>query len=411
MIATLLKRLLQLIGLVLIILVGIVGVSWYIESRPVPKEEESALIESTILELTDILHHQYDHASIGTDETWRKTKFLRDTHPKANACVRANFSVEPNLPPELAIGVFKGPSDGSGKYKAWLRFSNSANMVAPDADVDFRGIAIKLMGVDGERLPVPGDEQHTQDFLFIGNDAFFAGNIRHFHDFFAACKRGGYACTPTSLPFVWNLLIHPHGAYNLLTGRKAFAAISDIFWFSVAPYTLQETGGPSSIIKYGAFPCDGKKSRWDAPGTSPNYLTERLAEELDPAKPDSGVCLDFMVQIRADDSQPIDTTLVAWDKKKSPWHKIGRLDIYPQAFQSPEQWAFCQNLTYNPWHGLAAHTPLGDINRARRDVMKAMQDVRLRENGNQRFEPTGNEVFFHGAEHPWLTPAPSPSAN
>src|SRR5215216_4538321 len=109
MIARLLKCLLQLLALLVLVLAVIVGVSWYFESRPLPKDEETALIESTILELTDILHHEYDHASIGADEPWRKTRFLRDTHPKANACVRADFIVEPNLSPELAIGIFKGP--------------------------------------------------------------------------------------------------------------------------------------------------------------------------------------------------------------------------------------------------------------------------------------------------------------
>jgi hypothetical protein len=118
------------------------------------------------------------------------------------------------------------------------------------------------------------------------------------------------------------------------------------------------------------------------------------------------MCLDFRIQIRSHESQPIENTLVAWDPEESPWHQVARLEFPPQDFQSPEQFAFCQNLTFNPWHGLLAHTPLGGINRARRDVMTAMQDVRLRENGNQRFEPTGNEIFYPGAERPWLAPKP-----
>jgi hypothetical protein len=53
-------------------------------------------------------------------------------------------------------------------------------------------------------------------------------------------------------------------------------------------------------------------------------------------------------------------------------------------------------LTFNPWHGLKVHMPLGGINRARRDVMTAMQDVRLKANGQMCFGPhelTGNETF------------------
>ena len=43
------------------------------------------------------------------------------------------------------------------------------------------------------------------------------------------------------------------------------------------------------------------------------------------------------------------------------------------------------------------HIPLGGINRARRDVMHAMQDVRLKANHEKRFGPhqlTGEEMFL-----------------
>ena len=119
-----------------------------------------------------------------------------------------------------------------------------------------------------------------------------------------------------------------------------------------------------------------------------------------------GMCLDFKVQIRAHESQPLENTLVAWDGGESPWRPVARIEFPPQELQAPEQFAFCQNLTFNPWHGLAAHMPLGGLNRARRDVMTAMQEVRLRENGNQRFEPTGDEVFYPGAKRPWLAAKP-----
>lgn len=45
---------------------------------------------------------------------------------------------------------------------------------------------------------------------------------------------------------------------------------------------------------------------------------------------------------------------------------------------------------------LKVHMPRGGINRARRDVMHAMQDVRLQANGVTRFGPselTGDEKF------------------
>ncbi len=107
--------------------------------------------------------------------------------------------------------------------------------------------------------------------------------------------------------------------------------------------------------------------------------------------------LNLQIQMRTDPTtEPIENTLVPWSVQKSPWMKIATIDIYPQIFATTAQQEFCEHLTFNPWHGLKAHLPRGGINRARRDVMHAMQDVRLQANGVTRFGPsqlTGDEEF------------------
>ena len=57
--------------------------------------------------------------------------------------------------PRLNVGVFRGKVDGDRRYKAWLRFSNAANVPTDDRTKDFRGLAIKLFDVHGDKLPVP----------------------------------------------------------------------------------------------------------------------------------------------------------------------------------------------------------------------------------------------------------------
>ena len=114
--------------------------------------------------------------------------------------MKANVTVAPNLPDDLKVGFFKGKPNGDQTYKAWIRFSNAADTVTPDTQADFRGMAIKMFGVSGERLPVPGDEDDTQDLLFIGHDAFFAGSPQHFLDFLGrAIKAAARAIRAESL--------------------------------------------------------------------------------------------------------------------------------------------------------------------------------------------------------------------
>jgi choline dehydrogenase len=382
------KALLALIAallVALVALVAIVGANWFIFEPPSEKPdlaEEQRTVQSIVQVLTGKLNKQYEGVL-----------HLRDTHPKANACVKANVTINPNLPPALKIGFLKGKPNGDQTYKAWIRFSNAADHITGDPENDFRGMAIKMFGVSGERLPVPGDESDTQDLLFIANNAFFAGSPQHFHDFFAACVKGGGSCDPMQNPYVvWHLLTHPHGAYNLLTGRRAYPSIADIKWFSVAPFDL---GDDDHVIKYSAFPAE-QQAQYSAPGQTPYYLQQRLENLLDPAN-SNHLRLNLQIQMRADPAtEPIENTLVPWSEATSPWQKIAVIDIYPQIFASTAQQEFCERLTFNPWHGLKAHLPRGGINRARRDVMHAMQDVRLDANHSERFGPSqliGDETF------------------
>ncbi len=381
---------LGLVAVLLFALAGIIGASWFVFEPPAENPDLTQETKTTEL-IVDVLTGKLNKQYAGV-------LHLRDTHPKANACVKANvtLNLDPRLPPELKVGFLKGKPNGDQTYKAWIRFSNAADHITGDPEADFRGMAIKMFGVPGgadERLPTPGDENDTQDLLFIANDAFFAGSPQHFHDFFAACVKGGGACDPMQNPYVaWHLLTHPHGAYNLLTGRRSYPSIADIRWFSVAPFDLRDD---SHVIKYSAFPAE-QQTQYGSPGDTPYYLQQRLENQLDPAN-GNHLRLNLQIQMRTDPiTEPIENTLVAWSVAKSPWMKIATIDIYPQIFATTAQQEFCEHLTFNPWHGLIVHKPVGGVNRARRDVMHAMQDVRLNANRVPRFgasQLTGDENF------------------
>ena len=78
----------------------------------------------------------------------------RDAHPKMHGVVKAEFTVEADLPQELRVGIFGQPRT----YQAWIRFSNQDGSINPDIDRDIRGMAIKLMGVEGEKI-LEGEEE------------------------------------------------------------------------------------------------------------------------------------------------------------------------------------------------------------------------------------------------------------
>jgi hypothetical protein len=55
---------------------------------------------------------------------------------------------------------------------------------------------------------------------------------------------------------------------------------------------------------------------------------------------------------------------------------VARIRIPRQAVQEGTA-AGCDTTAFNPWHALADHRPLGSMNRARKDIYKALSDYRL----------------------------------
>jgi hypothetical protein len=69
------------------------------------------------------------------------------------------------------------------------------------------------------------------------------------------------------------------------------------------------------------------------------------------------------------------------------------LRLPAQRFESDQQLAFADVLRYNPWHSLTEHKPLGNSNRARRQMYGELARLRQAMNQVEHVEPTGAEQF------------------
>ena len=332
---------------------------------------EAETIANIVGLLTNELKHQYVEP---------KQRVLRDTHPKSNGCVHGTFKASSDIAVEFNYGVFSDEQE----HPLWIRFSNSVEERTSDRNDDFRGFGLKLFNVTGERLAVPGDEQHTQDFLFLGHDAFFAKDAQQFFDFFDATFSGNRN---------QYLVTHPLSLWNIFRGAQVFGNQLDMNWFSVTPYRLGETnaqGFAETTVKYKLQACDNTGREFNEKSDGDDYLREVMSQQLQAGEG----CFDFYLQKQLDPKEQLmEDARYAWKEKNTPFIKVARITIPAQDLGSPEQQEYCENLSFNPWHGLEVHKPLGSLNRARRDVMKAISDFRLKTNGIERKEPTGLERF------------------
>jgi catalase len=292
----------------------------------------------------------------------------RDAHPKMHGVVKAEFIVEPDLPEALRVGLFREPRT----YQAWIRFSNQSDPIKPDVKGDIRGMAIKLMGVPGDKLlPAEKDEQ-TQDFIVISTHVFVTRDVQQFDAMIATLSKGAVAQG-------WFFLTHPRALRNLLGALKKFANPLQIRYFSTTPY-LFGTGA----VKYSAIPRVTEPDTIPA-NPDPDYLRLAMVRQL--ARGDA--FFDFAVQLQTDpDAMPIEDPGKAWSETASPFRKVATIRVLQQSFDSEEQRAFGENLSFTPWHCVPEHRPLGGVNRARKVVYEFISTFRHERNHVPRREPT-----------------------
>jgi len=77
----------------------------------------------------------------------------------------------------------------------------------------------------------------------------------------------------------------------------------------------------------------------------------------------------------------------------SPFVTVAKITVLQQEFRSEAQIKFARELSYNPWHCIAEHRPLGNQNRARYLLYSELSRLRQSMNNEPHIEPTGTETF------------------
>jgi hypothetical protein len=103
------------------------------------------------------------------------------------------------------------------------------------------------------------------------------------------------------------------------------------------------------------------------------YLRDALATHLGRAE----ASFDFLIQFQTDGrTMPIEDASVEWKEAESAYRRVARIRIPRQKVEDPARDTACEQISFNPWHALVEHRPLGAFNRARRDIYHAMARFR-----------------------------------
>ncbi|ESQ78719.1 catalase family protein [Asticcacaulis sp. YBE204] len=346
-------------------------------SAPVPYSADLEQIEDdeaevardlvdTLLKISKKTHEDSGHG-------WRSV------HAKSHALVTGKLEVPGNAP-DLAQGLFAQPAT----YDVVLRFSTTPGDVLPDSVSTPRGLAIKVLGLDGGA---------TQDFVMVNGPTFQAPNAKAFLanlKLLAATtdKAEGAKVAASAV------LRATEGALEAMGGKSTMLRA---LGGEPPHHPLGETYFAQVPIRYGDY-----VAKFRVVPVAPE-LTARKGEKIDITHDplalrkamiahfaDQGGTWEIQVQLCTDlETMPIEKANAVWPEDESPFVTVATLVVPPQvAWSDKTSQAMDDKLSFSPWHHIEAHRPLGQIMRLRRPAYEASSRFRRSENDQPLAEPT-----------------------
>jgi hypothetical protein len=311
---------------------------------------------------------------------------LRDAHAKSHGVLRGELTVYPDLDSPLRHGLFAMPAT----YPVIARISSGFGEIRSDQIHFVRGMAIKVLGVQGPK--VPGYDGQAQDFLLVNNPTIAFGDVRAYHDTlrFSALQAKAPDVTLKA------------------TGTLARIAAGILKTVGVAPpIPIEMFGGPNNHIlgetfhsmaalRYGDYIA---KLRLAPLSKSVCALAGRPVASTLGDDALRRLVVDFFARNSAEyelraqlctdlKTMPVEDASVLWPDTVSSPQPIAKITFPAQDAYSTARQAYADDvLSFNPWHALADHRPLGSIMRIRIKAYEASTAFRHTMNNAPRVEP------------------------
>ncbi|SEO82818.1 Catalase [Luteibacter sp. UNC138MFCol5.1] len=345
--------------------------------EPDEAETTEQLIETlTKINQTTLEHEKHAHRSV---------------HAKSHALLTGELIVPDDLPRELAQGIFAKP----GRYPLVMRLSTVPGDILDDSVSTPRGMAVKIVGVEGERLP-GSDGDVTQDFVLVNGPAFSAPNAKRFAGtlkLIAATtdRAEGAKKALSAVLRGTERVIEAFGGRSptllALGGQPETNPLGDTY-YSQAPLRFGDY-----VVKVSIAPHSPNLTALTDATLNVNGKSNGLREAMVNHFAEEGGEWDLRVQFCTDpETMPVEDASVVWPEEKSPYIDVARIVVPPQAaWNAARRAAIDDGLAFSPWHGIAAHRPLGSVMRARRLAYKVMAKFRAHHNNVSVVEPRSIE--------------------
>lgn len=347
-----------------------------------PEDDEAVSIgsiQSSLTEIMEITEKDEGHA-------------IRSVHAKSHGIVSGTLTVLDDLPAEYAQGLFATP----GEHPFLLRISTNPGDILDDSISLPRGIGLKVLEVEGQRLE--GSEGlATQDFLMVNGPAFSARSVSAF-----ASNLKLLAKTTDRAEWAKKAL-----STLLRTAESALEAVG------TESATLKTMGGAANVhplgetywtqtafrhgdfvAKYQLVPVSSTLTRHTGEVIDTKGRPDALREATDEGTREGPMTWEMRAQLLRDpEAMPVEDPTVEWDEADSPFVVVARLTAPAQAgWSEARARPVDDGMRFSPWTGIEAHRPLGAINRARRTTYSISAAFRERANRCPVREPQAADL-------------------
>ena len=187
------------------------------------------------------------------------------------------------------------------------------------------------------------------------------------------------------VPLIGNLVAAAHLALlerdelkilKEIRGKRVASPLEIKYW-SGTPFRLgPATGDGALAVKYSVT--SHQADRTTPPDHPEDLADDYITRALTAALASGEAVFDFRLQLQKDaDKQPVEDVSVEWSEVDSNPVTVATLHIPAQKVDAAgELAAKCEALSFNPWHALAEHRPIGGMNRLRRAVYEASVNKR-----------------------------------
>ena len=353
----------------------------YTDSVEVIQPDEQKTFDDIAATMHEIMHKIGD----------RQRHTTRAVHSKSHALVKAELTIKDHLPEPLAQGLAAQP----GSYGVIMRFSTNPGDILSDHISSPRGLAMKIIGLEGEKVPNHAG-QVTQDFLMVNGPVFdtkdaagFLKNMQLLDKNANAPEALKQAVSTASR--IGETVLETVGLKSSFLkgfGEPANNPLGEVY-FSQAPLRWGNFFGKVALVPVSENLIELYKkglphaSEWNA-------LRDEFSRFF---KEESEAVWELRVQLCTDlEKMPVEDAHQEWSEKESPYLAVATLTATSQEIYSDERRVFVdEKLSFNPWQCLAAHRPLGNINRARFQAYQMSPKFRQEREGRERIEPKAIE--------------------